>query len=118
MCETRRYPQHLVIVGRELNFEVLTIRGGAFANVYHHIEHGAHNHAHQFTLRKRRGLKMQTAEDATGGKRLVVLHKIGRQASRLEGRFAVTLKKMTPSITPNFGLNDLQAFERSMDDFH
>ncbi len=76
------------------------------AEINGYIEHGALGDAHQFGLLKRRFLEMQAAQDAISGTRLIVLHKIGRDARSLEGAAIVALEKIAAMIFPHLRFED------------
>lgn len=55
---------------------MLTVCGRSFANIYRHIKHAAFDDTHQFTLRKRRLLKMKPSKYSVWWHTLIVLHEI------------------------------------------
>lgn len=74
--KTARHKKLPMVFFRQFHSHMLSVSRTSFADVYSHIQHGTFHAAHQFTLRVRRTLEMQSAHYSVGRHTLVVLHKI------------------------------------------
>ena len=73
--KTFRYPQHALVLGRQLQCDVLPEGRRAFSEGDRHLAHRSLHHTHQFALRMP-DLIMQAAQHVFSRFRVVVLDKI------------------------------------------
>ena len=67
-----------VVVLGQLHRHMLPVGGRAFADIDRHVEHRAPHAPHQFGLRERRTLEMQSAHHPVGRHAFIVLHELYR----------------------------------------
>src|SRR5215831_243956 len=96
--KTRRRPHHFFIRRRKLPAPPLPERRRALAEIHRHQKRFPHGHAHQLAHR-RVVLKVQPAQNILLRSRMVVLHKLRRQAQRLELVLAVRLHEKSAIIS-------------------
>ena len=116
--ETGRNPEHVVRFGGKQGSHMLSVGGGAFADVHRHVHGPAGDDAHQFALGEGWLLEVQPPDHIFGREGLVVLHKIGGQAGSRQLLLVVTFKKITPCVAEHFRLYDFQFGDNGIDDFH
>ena len=75
-AQNRAAQKLAMVFFRQFHSYMLSVSRTSFADVYSHVQHGTFHAAHQFTLRVRRTLKMQSTHYSVGRHTLVVLHKI------------------------------------------
>ena len=107
-----------VVVFGQLNRHVLAEGGGAFADVYRHIEHGTLDHPYQLALRIRRFLEVQAAQHPVGGLAFVILYKLDFTHLGVEVFFGIRLEEIAPVVFEQARLDNYHAVYFSFYDVH
>ena len=119
MRETLGNEKLTLVFARQFHRHMLSVSRTAFANIHRHIHHPTVNNTHQFSLRMRWTLKMQTSQHAIRAIRLIILYKDNGRI-HLFGKFLriVTFKKVTSVVAKNLWLDNKRPFYRGFNYFH
>lgn len=118
MGKTAGNEELAVIILRELDSNVTAEGGGSGTQIDGYIEYRAFDTTHEFGLRVRRTLEMESAHDPSGGTGLVVLHKVNRTDFLIKFTLREALEKVAAGIAKNAGLDDEDTLYFGIYDIH
>ena len=110
MSELLGYAFTFGVAATEEAFDVLTICGAAFANVYGDVEDVTFDTTDKFALGVWGALEMETSHDTVGGHGFVVLDEVDG-VTQNGGNFLIelplgeTLEEVAAGVTKNFGFD-------------
>ena len=107
-----------MVVGTELDSHVLPVGGTVLAQIDRYIQHRTFDTGHEFGLRVRRALEMQSAHHAVARGGEVVLYKAYVYTRFAVALFVVCLLKEPAGVVEHPGFDDKQSFYGSLDDIH